>query len=187
MCDFRNPYGYTCPRLPACQTFLTGPTGATGPTSSVPVGTILPYAGAAAPDGYLLCNGSAKVATLYAALFAVVGYTFGGAAGTFLLPDLRGRAPIGAGIGAGLTPRALGDVGGEETVSLILAEIPTHNHAPSTVANFASVEVQPGTGVMVTGDRGTGATLPVSIPPNGGGDAHANMQPFLALNFIIKY
>ncbi len=67
----------------------------------VPVGLILPYGGSSAPSNYFLCDGTAKNRTTYAALFAIVGTTFGVGDGstTFNLPDLRGRMPMGAGTG----------------------------------------------------------------------------------------
>ncbi len=65
---------------------------------SIPIGAIYTYAGASAPGGYLLCDGGSNSTTgAYAALFGVIGYTFGGSGGTFLLPDFRRRMPIGKG------------------------------------------------------------------------------------------
>lgn len=66
-------------------------------SDSVPVGSILPFAGSTAPDGYLLCDGASKDKTTYAALYAVIGNTYGGDATTFKLPDLRGIFLKGAG------------------------------------------------------------------------------------------
>lgn len=70
-----------------------------------------------APSGWLLCDGSAVSRTEYATLYAAIGDTWGAGDGstTFNLPDLRGRAPIGAGTGSGLTARTLGDSIGVET------------------------------------------------------------------------
>ncbi len=77
-------------------------------------GEIKTYAGAAAPAGWLSCNGALISRADYAALYEVIGITYGTGDGstTFALPDLRGRIPIGAGHGAGLTNRGLGVVGG---------------------------------------------------------------------------
>lgn len=65
----------------------------------VPVGTVLPFAGASAPTGYLLCNGAAVSRTTYAALFAAIGELYGAGDGstTFNLPNVVGRMPVGAG------------------------------------------------------------------------------------------
>ena len=66
-------------------------------TTAVPTGVLHPFAGSSAPTGYLLCDGSSQSTTTYAALFAVISYDYGGSGGSFTLPDLRGRAPVGAG------------------------------------------------------------------------------------------
>jgi microcystin-dependent protein len=114
----------------------------------IPAGVMHQYAGATAPSGYLLCDGSTVSRTTYAALFAVLSTTYGAGNGstTFNLPDLRGRVPIGAGTGTGLnasgtgapsgtaqTARTRGQWGGEETHLLTGAESGTsaHNHTAS--------------------------------------------------------
>ena len=90
-----------------------------------PTGSVIPYAGASAPSatlsgvvGWLLSDGSAVSRTTYATLFAVVGTTYGAGDGstTFNVPDLRGRAPIGAGTGTGLTARTRGQLVGSEAL-----------------------------------------------------------------------
>ncbi len=95
--------------------------------SLVPAGSIVEFAGAATPAGYLLCNGSAVSRATYAGLWNAIGTTWGAGDGstTFNLPDLRGRAPIGAGTGAGLTARALAAKAGEETHVLTTGEVPS--------------------------------------------------------------
>ena len=95
-------------------------------------GIIQMFAGATAPDGWLICDGSAVSRTTYATLFAAIGTTWGAGNGstTFNLPDLRGRAPIGAGTGSSLTARTLGGKGGAETVKLTddQSGLPAHTH-----------------------------------------------------------
>jgi microcystin-dependent protein len=83
-----------------------------------------------APAGWLLCDGSAISRTTYAALFNAIGTTYGAGDGstTFGIPDYRGRTIVGAGAGTGLTSRALGTNGGEETHLLANGEMPTHSH-----------------------------------------------------------
>lgn len=105
------------------------------------------YAGSSAPNGYLLCDGTAISRTTYSALFAVIGTTYGAGNGstTFNLPDMRGRVAISAGTGLGLnasgtgaisgssqTARTLGQWGGEETHLLTSSEMPQHNHTGVT-------------------------------------------------------
>lgn len=111
---------------------------------TVPTGMVAPFAGAAAPDGWLLCAGQAVSRTAYAALFAAIGETHGAGDGrtTFHLPDLRGRAVAGlddmGGSAAGrLTNRSggvdgdrLGAAGGSETAT---APLPAHTHGPGTL------------------------------------------------------
>lgn len=96
------------------------------PDLSLPPGSMAMFAGAAAPTGWLLCNGAAVSRTSNAALFAAIGTTFGAGDGstTFNVPDLRGRAPIGAGTGPSLSARTLGATGGAETHQLTIAEMP---------------------------------------------------------------
>jgi microcystin-dependent protein len=98
----------------------------------IPVGALMPYAGATAPDGWLLCNGQTPSRITYANLFAVIGTTYGAGDGsTFGLPDPMGRAIIGVGSGSGLTARALAAKSGAETVVIGSANLPTHNHTLS--------------------------------------------------------
>ena len=100
--------------------------------SMVQSGTVLPFAGAKAPnEEWLLCDGSVVSRVGYATLFKVLGETYGSGDGstTFNLPDLRGRTAIGAGQAAGLAERTIGQAIGEENHTLVIAEMPQHNHA----------------------------------------------------------
>jgi len=111
--------------------------GDTGGTSSSPIdllfrpGMMIPYAGAAAPTGWLLADGSVVSQITYAALFAICGTTFntgGEGAGNFRLPNPISRSVMGAGTTAGLTSVAIGEKKGEETHVLLTGELATHNH-----------------------------------------------------------
>lgn len=108
----------------------------TGALFLVPTGVIFPYAGSAAPTGWLLCDGTAVSRTTYAALFAVIGTTFGAGDGstTFNLPNVSNRVLVGAGGG-----KTRGGTGGSATVTptgtitvdsttLTANQIPAHNH-----------------------------------------------------------
>jgi microcystin-dependent protein len=102
-----------------------------------PVGAIMAWPSATPPSGYLACDGAAVSRTTYAALFAVIGTTFGGGDGstTFALPDLRGRTPLGVGTAtgaAGATAHTLGQKSGEETHALTIAELASHTHTGTT-------------------------------------------------------
>lgn len=102
--------------------------------SLVPPGAMMSYAGAAAPTGWLLCDGSAVSRTTYAGLFGVLGTTYGSGDGstTFNLPDLRGRTVVGAGTGAGLTLRTRGQAFGTETVTLAQGNLPNVSYSGTT-------------------------------------------------------
>lgn len=97
----------------------------------VPVGSRLFTYGAGAPSGYLVADGSLVPTALYANLFAVLGYTYGGAGALFGLPDDRGLALAGSGLGTalpGLTNHALGSVFGEESHVQLVGELAQHTH-----------------------------------------------------------
>lgn len=90
-----------------------------------PAGIVLPFAGSTAPQGYLLCDGSAVSRTDYADLFAAIGTVYGAGDGstTFNVPDLSGRVVIGVS-----QSHALGTTGGEATHVLTEQELPAHSH-----------------------------------------------------------
>lgn len=106
-------------------------------------GTVLPFAGAAAPNGWLLCYGQAVKRSDYPNLFAAIGVTYGAGDGstTFNLPDLRGRVPAGKDnmggtpanrlttAGSGVDGPTLGAAGGSQAHTLTTAQMPAHNHA----------------------------------------------------------
>lgn len=154
---------------------------------AIPSGVTLPYAGAAAPSGWLLCNGQAVNRTTYAALFLIIGTTFGAGDGstTFNVPDLRGRLPLGkddmGGSSANRVTNAqadvLGGAAGAETHTLTLMEIPTHNHGLKVATNPSGGQNNLWAGAAAT-DNGS--------VYQGGGAAHNNMPPYLTLNYIIK-
>lgn len=141
-----GPPGPTGATGPAGPTGATGPAGATGPQGPQGIqgptgpageltGVIKMYAGAAAPTGYLLCDGASYLRTDQPALFTALG----GASSPwglpdathFNVPDMRGRSPVGVGTGTGLTARALGATGGEEAHLSTAGEsgMPLHTHA----------------------------------------------------------
>lgn len=163
----------------------------TGSKLGIP-GLVFAFAGSVAPTGTLLCDGSAVSRTTYAALFAAIGTTWGIGDGstTFNLPDLRGRAPIGAGQGSGLTNRTLGGTGGAETVALATSEMPAHDHRvrASIGATASQLTTAGNTGFAGWSDGDAGYTAGGGldlVENSGGGDAHANMQPWAAVTWII--
>ena len=150
---------------------------------SVPVATILPFAGMRAPDGFMLCDGAELLASENVDLFSAIGTTYGEgeAPGSFKLPDLRGRAPIGAGQGDGLTDRVLAVSDGSETHQLTVDEMPAHDHKYGR--NHSSkygMDSLPYIGLSPQGNVG------YSTASTGGDQPHNNMQPYLVVNYIIK-
>lgn len=166
--------------------------------SGIPAGVLFPYGGTSAPSGFLLCDGSAISRVTYATLFAAIGETYGAGNGstTFNIPDTRGRTPIGAGTGSGLTARTLGASLGEENHVLSIAELATHDHSiPSlNVTSYGNLlGWDPGSGDQnvgggTAGQRVTasGVTISGGTSNNGSSTGHNTMQPSLVFNFIIK-
>lgn len=140
-----------------------------------------------APQGWALCNGQLLSISTNQALFSILGTTYGGdGRTTFALPDLRGRVPVHIGNGI-----ALGEMGGEESHTLSLNELPPHSHqvsgdsgagtSPDPGGNvWASVatalQYAPGANVAMSGN---------AIGSQGGSQPHSNMQPFAVCNFCI--
>lgn len=144
------------------------------------IGEIIAYASATSPDPkWLPCDGSSLLRTDYPDLFTVIGTTYGSVDGThFNVPDLRGRAPIGIGTGAGLTPRAAGDSIGEETHQLSIGELASHVHGTGNSILIATATPPP---LDVLGPN----LLPAVTGSTGNDDPHNNMQPSLAINYLI--
>lgn len=154
------------------------------PGDDVPTGAIYWFGNATPPAGHLVCDGSAVSRTTYSGLFAVIGGTFGVGDGstTFNLPDLRGRSPVGAGTGSGLTPRSLGVTGGEESHVLTTAELAAHTHGLGNAMILNGGMVALASGVMMPPSYSTSGTSGSA----GSGNAHNTMHPFIGLTPIIK-
>src|SRR5262245_25621252 len=169
---------------------VAGGGGGTGDT--FPPGVIMPYAGTAAPTGWLLCNGAQFAFTTYPALAALLGSRFGGDGSTvFNVPDMRDRFPVGVS-----ATRPLASTGGAATAAIGTANLTPHNH---TIAHQHKIDYSAGTG-------STGANIPMgnstldrqsefavgqpTVATSGNGPGSATpmpiMPPFLSLNYIIK-
>jgi microcystin-dependent protein len=162
------------------------------------IGEVRMFAGTFAPRGYAFCDGTLLPIAQNTALFSILGTTYGGdGRTTFGLPDLRGRTPIGPGRGPGLSNRNPGQKLGVEAVPLTQAQIPSHNHPLNATADFSSsmnpannLASKPpgllGTRIYADGPQNTTMNA-ASISATGSNNpaTHNNMQPFLAINYII--
>ncbi|OGU37230.1 MAG: hypothetical protein A2068_11155 [Ignavibacteria bacterium GWB2_35_6b] len=121
------------------------------------------FGGNFAPRNWALCNGQLLSIAQNTALFSILGTTFGGDGRvTFALPDMRGRVPVHAGTGTGLTTRDLGESSGLETVALIPDEMPYHNHTATLTAPGYTGAV---TSKAFTGRGGTATNDPINNFP----------------------
>jgi microcystin-dependent protein len=140
-----------------------------------------------APRGFALCDGQLLPISQYQSLYSLLGTTFGGDGRTnFGLPNLKARVPIHF----DSTYRE-GQVGGEETHTLTVQEIPAHTHAVQASSTTADAPI-PGTTVLANANNvyhsPDSALLPLrtgSVQEAGGSQGHDNMQPYLVLNFCI--
>ncbi len=163
------------------------------------IGQIMLFGGNFEPRGWAFCNGQLLSIAQNTALFSILGTTYGGnGQTTFALPDLRGRAAVGFGQGPGLSNYDLGQSTGSETVTLTVGQMPAHSHLVAANAASASV-LSPSGADLAQGDANrapvnTYSTPPMTAPvtldpatvqPSGVSQPHANIQPVLALTYII--
>lgn len=154
------------------------------------LGTIILFAGNFAPRGWLFCDGSLLSIAQNTALFSLLGTTYGGnGQTTFALPDLRGRVPMQQGSGPGLTPRTLGEQVGAENVTLLSMNLPAHTHTLLVSSNTANDDIPEGqalaSGQFYDPSAPSVPLHPATVTPAGGSQPVNNMQPSLALNYII--
>ena len=155
------------------------------------VGEIRSFAGEHVPEDWHLCDGSELTISDYPALFALIGYTYGGSEGQrkFRVPDLRSRIPLGE-----TANYPLGKPGGSEKVALIADHLPKHKHpvACSTTSNVDLPNAVDGVwsassakGFLYNAVPGTIEMNIESIQAAGKGEGHENRVPVIAVTFII--
>jgi microcystin-dependent protein len=146
------------------------------------------------PNGWAACNGQLLPISQNTALFSLVGTNYGGNGTTnFGLPNLQGITPLSQGQGPGLTPREVGEVGGEENVTLLQQQMPLHTHTAQ--ASGTSGQGSPTNNIWGSGLKGHGGLYspvggqvtmnPTALSVVGGSQPHNNQQPYLTVNFCI--
>lgn len=153
-------------------------------------GAVMPTAGATAPTGWLLCDGAAVSRTTYSALFAAISTYYGAGDGstTFNVPNIKGKVPVGIDTGqAEFDTR--GETGGAKTHTLTVGQIPNHNHnllvgwtaGGNSMAQMGTNLADFGLANKVYDTLETNG----SAPAGGRGQAHNNLQPYIALHYVI--
>jgi microcystin-dependent protein len=166
----------------------------------VNTGIVVPWGTASIPSGFLLCDGTSYATASYAALFAVIAYTYGGSGANFNVPDLRDRTVVGVSsansktlaqsIGAN-TVTPTGNISGSTgSTTLTTAQIPSHLHAINHFGTSGEGG-QAGLGAMSSSARqsantGDGGSHNHTLSANFTGSANSVLQPGLVLNYIIK-
>lgn len=201
---------------PSDEVIINRPVGSTGvykinltnlfsTIPQLPAGMIMPFAGAIAPNNWLLCDGSEHSLSTYATLFAIIGITYGAAApGKFRVPDLRGRFPLGKDNMGGTSANnvadpiadQLGGFAGDDTKTLAVANLPQHTHdlrGPSGTQYYATLDgaIPAGDTTSISIDAPDATLLGAGLPNAGNvasgsiGQALDVMNPYLTLNYCI--
>lgn len=180
-------------------------------TTQVPAGVVHQFAGSAAPSGYLICDGTSLSTTTYSALFAAIGYAYGGSGGTFNLPDMRGRVPVGVG-----THSDVNALNKNDGISTVANRRPKHQHTvydPGHNHTFSGTTSGMGHNLMrdaggggnvawVGGNNMSGIgdhthtfsgttstpTTGMKVNPEGASSSTSpvDTMPFITINYIIK-
>ena len=168
------------------------------PASLGIVGEIRMWAGDTAPTGWRICDGANLSRTVYSTLFGIIGtkYGIGNGSTTFTIPNFKGRTAVGYDSSQSEF-NVVGLTGGAKTHTLTTAQMPSHTHTQD-----AHTHLMQGTGALTDGSSGTSYVVPngsyygfrtdqpdlttATNQNTGGGQAHNNLQPYLAVNYIIK-
>ena len=205
---------FSARRLEGVGVFQRHPMGSSA--LLVPPGCISAYAGAAAPGGWLICNGQEIDRQIYSNLFAVIGTLYGSGDGstTFNVPNLKGRHIMGIDVSQ-TEFDVRGETGGEVKHTLTIDEMPTHNHNvidpghnhgvtdpghqhgyannagdQGVTGGFSSAADEPEygqlTSINTTGISINTNTTGITLGNTGGSQAHYVLDPYMALHYIIK-
>jgi microcystin-dependent protein len=163
------------------------------------VGEIRLFGGNFAPAGWAFCDGALISISQNSVLFQLIGTTYGGdGQQTFALPNLQSRLPVHQGTAPGGT-YTIGQTAGVETVTLSTQQMPSHNHLVNAATSqqvlspsgsFPANATSPTQAGVLVYDVATPPPAvklnPATIQLSGGSQPHSNIQPYLALNFIIS-
>ena len=177
-----------CAALLACAAAVPAHAG-----DSPYIGQLMPFGGTFCPVNWLPADGRILPNSQYTALYSVIGTTYGGdsASGTFNLPDLRARVPVGRGQGPGLSSIALGEAGGAASVTLDASQMPPHTHA--TASTSAATTATPATGMALAATQNAGAyaaagggSITLTATTQTGGIMPINLlNPYLGVTWCI--
>lgn len=151
-----------------------------------------------APKDFANCTGATLAIRQNTALFSLLGVQYGGnGTTTFQLPNFVNCAPCSQGAGPGLTSRVMGELFGENAVTLTQETLPAHVHGIQVYGTRAATDKvgTPAPNAAITAPGQSQAFIPNGTPETtfaplvlaqaGGNGPHENRQPFLALNFSI--
>lgn len=149
-----------------------------------------------APYGWADCNGASITVSQNNALYAVIGVTYGGVAGTsFLLPNLMGKAPVGMGAGPGLSTYVAGQTGGAASVTLAAGQLAAHTHAAmassahgtktSPVGNVWATAVTGRAETPMYAAAGSTVAMSATMASAGTGGPHNNLPPYVVVRYVI--
>ena len=168
-------------------------------SSLMPTGAVIPFGGETAPSGWLLCRGQSVSRENYAALFDVIGESYGEGDGisTFGVPKMQGRVPVGLDLEATESPNFsfLGQGVGSARVALTVDQMPAHTHrieggtaGATTRLRSASARLTEGSSYNAAAWFGTGYSGIDNVRTTevGAGQSHSNVQPSRVFNYIIK-
>jgi microcystin-dependent protein len=154
------------------------------------------FGGSFAPAGWMTCDGQLLPISEYEILFNLIGTTYGGdGQSTFALPNLAGRVPVHMGTNSSTgSSYTIGEMAGVQSVTLTTQQIPTHTHTP--IADSAQASTNQTTpqnmyygttaATKIYSTKTTSLQTMLTLPTSGGSQPHENMQPYLALTFIIS-